>query len=80
LSKLNAHIVIAPRLLDVTQAAVYLSSTPWAVRKLQWSREVPHIRLGSKVLFDILDLDAFILRAKLGGKFGTVCNAAGVCA
>jgi hypothetical protein len=31
---------------------------------------VPHIKLGTRILFDIKDLDRFIDRAKLGGKFG----------
>jgi hypothetical protein len=48
------------------------------MRKLAWSKDVPHVRLGTRILFDRLDLDAFINRAKLGGKFGTACNAAGM--
>jgi hypothetical protein len=69
---------ITPRLLDVHAAAQYLSSTTWAVRKLAWSKIVPHIKLGSRVLFDIADLDAFISRAKNGVKYATACNAQGV--
>jgi excisionase family DNA binding protein len=69
---------IAPRLLNVERASEYLGTTTWAVRKLAWAKTVPHIRLGSKILFDIADLDRFIERAKLGGKFGTACNAMGV--
>jgi hypothetical protein len=61
----------APRLLTITATAAYLSSTVWAVRKLQWEKAVPFIRLGSRVLFDINDLNRFIEHAKQGGKFGT---------
>jgi excisionase family DNA binding protein len=60
------------RLLTIPQAAQYLGSTTWAIRKLQWNRTVPFIRLGSRILFDICDLDRFIEHAKQGGKFGTV--------
>jgi excisionase family DNA binding protein len=63
---------IAPRLLGVTEAAHYLGSTTWAVRKLAWAKDVPHVKLGSRILFDIHDLDAFISRAKSGVKYGTV--------
>jgi excisionase family DNA binding protein len=69
---------IQPRLLNIEDASAYLSTTVWAMRKLAWSKEVPHVRLGTRILFDRLDLDSFINRAKLGGKFGTACNAAGV--
>lgn len=68
---------IQPRLLTVNQAALYLSSTTWAVRKLAWSQTIPFIRLGTRLLFDLVDLDRFIERAKLGGKFGTRCSASG---
>jgi excisionase family DNA binding protein len=67
---------IAPRLLNIEMAAQYLSTTAWAMRKLAWSKDVPHIRLGTRILFDKQDLDMFIARAKQGGKFGTCCNAA----
>jgi excisionase family DNA binding protein len=66
---------LAPRLLTVVQAAAYLSTTTWAIRKLAWSKDVPHIRLGTRLLFDVQDLNRFIERAKQGGKFGTVCSA-----
>jgi len=69
---------ITPRLLDVEKAATYLGTTTWCVRKLAWAKDVPHIKLGKKIVFDIVDLDAFIARAKTGKVYGTACNAAGV--
>jgi len=48
------------------------------MRKLAWAKDVPHLKLGTRILFDKRDLDSFIDRAKLGGKYGTACNAAGV--
>ena len=68
---------IQPRLLTVNQAAQYLSSTSWAIRKLAWSKTVPFIRLGTRILFDLADLNSFIDRAKIGGKYGTRCSASG---
>jgi excisionase family DNA binding protein len=51
---------IVPRLLGVSAAAAYLGATEWAIRKLQWERKIPSIRIGQRVLFDIRDLDAYI--------------------
>lgn len=55
----------APRLLGVPDAAHYLGATEWAIRKLQWERTIPSIRIGQRVLFDIADLNAFIEKQKL---------------
>jgi hypothetical protein len=76
--KIDAVPAIKPRLLDVVSASQYLSTTTWAVRKLAWSKTVPHIKLGTRILFDIADLDRFVERAKDGVKYATACNAAGV--
>jgi excisionase family DNA binding protein len=57
---------VEARLLDVPAAAVYLGISPWYVRQLQWGKKVPVVRIGSKVLFDRKDLDAYVERAKLG--------------
>lgn len=58
----------APRLLGVTDAATYLGATTWAIRKLQWERAIPSIRIGQRVLFDINDLNAFIERQKVAAQ------------
>jgi excisionase family DNA binding protein len=61
---LEVRAALSPRLLTVPQAASYLSSSVWAVRSLAWSKEVPHVRIGRRVLFDLRDLDRYIERAK----------------
>ena len=38
-------------------AASYLFSSVWAVRSLAWSKELPNVRIGRRVLFDLRDLD-----------------------
>jgi len=53
-----------PRLLTVKNAAAYLSATVWFVRNLAWSKAVPYITLGQRMLFDKADLDAYIERKK----------------
>lgn len=58
----------APRLLGVSAAAAYLGATEWAIRKLQWERAIPSIRIGQRVLFDIADLNAFIEKQKLAAR------------
>jgi excisionase family DNA binding protein len=49
-----------PRLLTVPQAAAYLACTVPAVRALQWSRSVPFLRIGKRVVFDRGDLDRYV--------------------
>jgi len=49
-----------PRLLRVEEAAVYLSTTPWFIRSLTWSKSIPFIKLGKRILFDRGDLDRFV--------------------
>jgi excisionase family DNA binding protein len=61
---LEVRAAVSPRLLTVPQAASYLSASVWAVRSLAWSREVPSVRVGRRVLSDLRDLDRYIERAK----------------
>ncbi|MBZ5534003.1 MAG: helix-turn-helix domain-containing protein [Acidobacteriia bacterium] len=56
---------LAPRLLSIKDAAVYLSCTIWAVRSLAWDHKVPSLKIGNRILFDKKDLDAFIERTKM---------------
>lgn len=64
LKKQTSTIAPVPRLLGVADAAHYLGATQWSIRKLQWERAIPFIRIGQRVLFDIADLNAFIERQK----------------
>ncbi len=52
------------RLLTVEEAAAYLGTTRWAIRTLVWDGELPSIRLGRRLLFDIDDLDGLVDRLK----------------
>jgi len=56
-----------PRLLDIVQAARYLSVSPWTIRSLEWSGVLPRVRIPladsrdlRKLLFDRTDLDRLI--------------------
>jgi len=55
----------APRCVNVNQAAAYLGTTTWMVRKLVWAKEIAYIRLGQRLLFDIQDLNRFIESQKV---------------
>jgi excisionase family DNA binding protein len=48
------------RLLTVRQAAVYLATTPSTLYTKIWRRELPYIKLGRSVRFDIADLNTLI--------------------
>jgi excisionase family DNA binding protein len=55
------------RLLKVAQAAEYLSISPWSLRKLIQSQELPIVRLGDggPWLLDRADLDRFVEGRKM---------------
>ena len=47
-------------LVNVKEAAEYLAISPTSLRRNQWNGELPHVRIGKRILFDIKDLDKFI--------------------
>jgi hypothetical protein len=64
-SKTVAAPAPAPRLLNIEMASAFLGTTTWCMRKLVWEREIAHIRLGQRLLFDIRDLESFITAQKV---------------
>jgi excisionase family DNA binding protein len=66
----KAEAISAPpaRLLDVRSAAAYLGTTTWQIRKLVWAKEIAHVRLGQRLLFDIFDLNKFVESQKIGAR------------
>ncbi len=58
---LDAHTnALPPRLLDYRAASSYLSLSYWSVRTLVVNGEVPHVKLGKRVLLDRLALDEWV--------------------
>jgi excisionase family DNA binding protein len=55
-----------PRLLNLQDAAKYLSAHVWALRQMVRKRQVPHVRIGRGYLIDRLDLDRLIEKNKVG--------------
>ncbi len=53
------------RLLTVREAAEYLGTTPATLYTKVWRREVPFIKLGRSVRFDVRDLDELIEQARV---------------
>jgi excisionase family DNA binding protein len=53
------------RLYSLPEAAEYLGRSPWSVRRLIWSGELPQVRAGRRVHVDIRDMDAFIDKNKV---------------
>lgn len=49
-----------PRLLNIKQAAAYLGTTTNVMRRLVWSKRLPKLVLGQRLLFDVCDLDAYV--------------------
>ena len=56
----SVPVSVEPRLLGVKAAAQYLGVTIWFMRSVYWSRSIPSLKLGKRILFDKVDLDRFI--------------------
>ncbi len=52
------------RLLSVKEAGLYLGLSPWTIRSLGWSGQIPEVRVGRRVLYDRQDLDRFVEASK----------------
>jgi excisionase family DNA binding protein len=48
------------RLMTIKQAAEYLGTTPATLYTKVWRREIPFIKLGRSVRFDVKDLEDLI--------------------
>ena len=55
----------APRLLSLQEAAAYLGISYWTLRDLTFRGEVPHVKIGRRILVDRLDLDTYLDRVKI---------------
>lgn len=55
-------VPIKRRLLRLKDAAIYLSLSPWKLRRLVWERRLPVVQdgEGSPFLFDQSDLDSYV--------------------
>jgi excisionase family DNA binding protein len=51
-------------MLTVQRAAKYLSLPVSQIRDLYWSRQLPIIRRGKRIIIDIRDLDAWVEKTK----------------
>jgi hypothetical protein len=66
---MSSSQAITPRLLNIKQAAQYLSVAVWQLRHLEWAGELPSVRnLGKRILFDVKDLDRLVDQKKGGGR------------
>jgi excisionase family DNA binding protein len=53
------------RLLNIRQAAQYLGTTPATLYGRVWRRELPFIKLGRSLRFDLRDLDELIEKSRI---------------
>lgn len=63
-SRLKDSAVLAPRLLTLNQAAMYLGLTPNALKAKVHMGRVPTVDIDKKLRFDKLDLDRIIEQSK----------------
>jgi excisionase family DNA binding protein len=52
------------RLLNVKEAALFLGTTPGSLYSMVWRREVPFVKIGRSLRFDVNDLTALIEASK----------------
>ena len=64
-AEVNA-VASGPRLLNLQDAAKYLSAHVWALRQMVRKRQIPHVRIGRTYLIDRLDLDRLVEKNKIG--------------
>lgn len=60
---------IEKRLFNIKETAHYLGRTSSAIRHMVWRGEIPYVRLGKRVFFDILDLEQWIASHKVSETF-----------
>ena len=53
------------RLMNIRDAARYLGTTPATLYTKIWRREIPFVKFGRSVRFDVRDLDALIEGSKI---------------
>jgi excisionase family DNA binding protein len=53
------------RLLNIKEAARFLGTTDKTLYTKIWRREIPFIKLGRSVRFDVMDLEALIERSRV---------------
>lgn len=56
------------RLINVKEAAQYLGTTPATLYTKVWRREVPFVKVGRSVRFDVKDIEELIERSKVRPK------------
>jgi hypothetical protein len=64
-TKIQNPALPAPRLLNVQQAASFLGTTVWFMRKAAWEKRIPYLHLGQRLLFDVRDLENLITGEKV---------------
>ena len=67
-TKLSNAPAPTQRLLNVQQAAAFLGTTIWFMRKAAWEKRIPYLHLGHRLLFDVRDLENFITAEKVAAS------------
>ena len=56
------------RLFDITEIATYLGVENWTLNCMIANREIPHVKIGELVKFDLGQVDAWILECSVPAK------------
>jgi excisionase family DNA binding protein len=53
------------RYFRIAEAADYLGGTVWFMYTLTWKKAIPFTKIGKRIVFDRVDLDAYMQNMKL---------------
>ncbi len=59
---------MSARYLDVAGAMEYLTLSERAIRTMVARQEIPHIKVGTRLRFDVQDLDLWMRRQRIGAS------------
>lgn len=57
--------LIVPRLLSQREAATYLGISYWTLRDITFRGEIPHVKIGRRILVDRVDLETYLDQMKV---------------
>jgi excisionase family DNA binding protein len=68
--------MVARRMLTIVEAAEYLGTSPRHVRRLVTDHSLSHYKIGGRIRFADVELDAWLDRRKVEGRAGAATRRA----
>lgn len=55
---------VESRYCTIPEAATYIRARVWTIRTLIWQKQIPHARIGKRIVLDKRDLDNYLQSQK----------------